>query len=241
MYRLLLSWRYLRTRWIAMASIVSVMLGVATLIVVNSVMAGFSLEMNNRLHAILSDLVFESHSLDGTPDPEGQMRQIRRVIGEDVQGMTPIVHVPALLRMKVRGEFHTRQINLIGIDDATYAKVSDFSQYLLHPENQKQVSFLLREDGYASERAALQPSGWTHRRRWAEFEKELLRAGMAGWSKVICRVTPTRRNLKEPSLTQPMNNILASCWASPSAACVAELPRVRYAISICPDQATMSK
>jgi lipoprotein-releasing system permease protein len=99
-----------------------------------------------------------------------------------VQGMTPIVHVPALLRMKVRGEFHTRQINLIGIDDATYAKVSDFSQYLLHPENQKQVSFLLREDGYASERAALQPSGWTHRRRWAEFEKELLRAGMAGWS-----------------------------------------------------------
>ena len=42
MYKLLLSWRYLRTRYIALASIVSVTLGVGTLIVVNSVMAGFA-------------------------------------------------------------------------------------------------------------------------------------------------------------------------------------------------------
>ncbi len=42
MYKLLLSWRYLRTRYIALASIVSVTLGVATLIIVNAVMAGFT-------------------------------------------------------------------------------------------------------------------------------------------------------------------------------------------------------
>ena len=42
MYKYLLCWRYLRTRYIALASIISVMLGVATMIVVNSVMAGFS-------------------------------------------------------------------------------------------------------------------------------------------------------------------------------------------------------
>ncbi len=45
MYKLLLCWRYLRTRWIALASVVSVTLGVATMIVVNAVMAGFSYEM----------------------------------------------------------------------------------------------------------------------------------------------------------------------------------------------------
>ena len=45
MYKLLLSWRYLRTRYIALASIISVTLGVATLIVVNSVMAGFTLSL----------------------------------------------------------------------------------------------------------------------------------------------------------------------------------------------------
>ncbi|MBA3313508.1 MAG: hypothetical protein H0T47_09510, partial [Planctomycetaceae bacterium] len=45
MYKLLLCLRYLRTRYIALASIISVTLGVATMIVVNSVMAGFGTEM----------------------------------------------------------------------------------------------------------------------------------------------------------------------------------------------------
>ena len=60
MYKLLLCWRYLRTRWIALASVISVTLGVATMIVVNAVMAGFSNEMQTRIHGILSDIVFVS-------------------------------------------------------------------------------------------------------------------------------------------------------------------------------------
>ena len=70
MYKILLCWRYLRTRWIALASVISVTLGVATMIVVNSVMAGFSHEMQTRIHGILSDIVFESHSLSGFQDPQ---------------------------------------------------------------------------------------------------------------------------------------------------------------------------
>ena len=62
MYKLLLCWRYLRTRWIALASIISVTLGVATMIVVNSVMEGFRHEMQERIHGILSDIVFESNT-----------------------------------------------------------------------------------------------------------------------------------------------------------------------------------
>src|SRR5215471_3436812 len=68
MYKLLLCWRYLRTRYIALASIISVMLGVATMIVVNSVMAGFTHEMRNRIHGILSDVVLESHASEGFPN-----------------------------------------------------------------------------------------------------------------------------------------------------------------------------
>ena len=71
MYKLLLSWRYLRTRYIALASIVSVTLGVATMIVVNSVMHGFTTEMRNRIHGILSDVVFESRTIDGFRDARG--------------------------------------------------------------------------------------------------------------------------------------------------------------------------
>jgi len=53
----------------------------------------------------------------------------------------------------------------------TYAEVSDFSQYLLHPENKRQLSFLLREDGYAPGRKDFPVSGWTRRREQAVYQK----------------------------------------------------------------------
>lgn len=173
MYKLLLSWRYLKTRYIALASIISVTLGVATLIVVNSVMAGFTREMHSRLHAILSDLVFESSGLDGFPDPQWHMDEIREVLGDDVAGMTPVVHVPALVRIPLRGEYHTRQINLIGIDTETYGRVGEFGDYLQHPANQRALSFLLRQDGYAPDKPEFPMSGWRHRQMRVAFERAL--------------------------------------------------------------------
>ena len=69
MYKLLLCWRYLKTRYLALACVISVMLGVATLIVVNSVMSGFSEKLKDRMHGMNSDLAIESVSLDGFADP----------------------------------------------------------------------------------------------------------------------------------------------------------------------------
>src|SRR5687768_11328616 len=135
MYKLLLSWRYLRTRYIALASVISVMLGVATLIIVNSVMAGFTNEMMNRLHGILSDIVIEGPDLiSGFKDADRYISDIKRIVGDDLEGMTTTVHVPAMLTFQVHGQYFTRQVNLIGVDEETYASVSDFSKYLLHPE-----------------------------------------------------------------------------------------------------------
>ncbi|MEX0669016.1 MAG: FtsX-like permease family protein [Pirellulales bacterium] len=181
MYKLLLCWRYLRTRWIALASIISVTLGVATMIVVNSVMAGFSYEMQTRIHGILSDLVFESHSLSGFQDPQWHMDEIKQAAGDDIVGMTPTVAVPAMLNFQVRGQWVTRQIMFIGIDEATHAKVSDFGRYLQHPGNRTQLSFDLREGGYDTidsqseattpTRPALEGAGWPHRRMRVERER----------------------------------------------------------------------
>jgi lipoprotein-releasing system permease protein len=181
MYKLLLCWRYLRTRWIALASVISVTLGVATMIVVNAVMAGFSHEMQTRIHGILSDLVFESHSLSGFQDPDWHMDEIRRAAGDQIAGMTPTVAVPAMLNFQVRGQWITRQVMLIGIDEATHAGVSDFGRYLQHPANREQLSFDLREGGYdtvdsqveGSEptRPALEGAGWPHRRMRVERER----------------------------------------------------------------------
>jgi len=184
MYRWLLCWRYLRTRYIALASIISVTLGVATMIVVNSVMMGFTHEMENRLHGILSDIIFQSRSLEGFPDPDWHMEQIRRVAGDEIEAMTPTVVVPGMLNYQVGDTWMTRPVQIIGIDEKTQGLVSDFSKYLQHPENRRQLSFQLREGGYdvidhqadgpSLPREEMSLAGWEHRRRMARMKKMLL-------------------------------------------------------------------
>lgn len=174
MYRWLLCWRYLRTRYIALASVVSVTLGVATMIIVNAVMNGFTTEMQGRMHGILSDVIVESHSSSGLENYKNFQNRIRDVLGEDLVGMTTVVHVPAMVNITHRGETITRQINLIGIDTQSYASVSDFSKYLLHPENKKSLSFALHETGYSDGREGFPESGWKHRRRTAATQKSLM-------------------------------------------------------------------
>jgi lipoprotein-releasing system permease protein len=182
MYKILLCWRYLRTRYIALASIVSVMLGVATMIVVNSVMAGFTHEMRNRIHAILSDVVFESHGLEGFPDADWHMQRIREIAGDSIEGMTPTVHVPAMLNFQYHGQWTNRQILFIGIDERTHSQVSDFGKYLQHPKNREHLSFILPEKGFdthdhqagpeAPERIDLGLGGWQWRRMRVEQERQ---------------------------------------------------------------------
>jgi lipoprotein-releasing system permease protein len=174
MYKVLLSWRYLKSRYIALASIVSVTLGVATLIVVNSVMAGFTVEMHDRLHGILSDIVVRSHNLNGLPDSEWHMEEIRKVAGDDIEAMTATVSVPAMINFRdnIRGQWITQPINLIGIDATTYSDVSEFEQHLLHPLNREQMEFLLRENDYGRGRKDKFPvAGWARRRVAAQWEQ----------------------------------------------------------------------
>ncbi|MBA4104498.1 MAG: hypothetical protein C0485_01985 [Pirellula sp.] len=183
MYKLLLCWRYLRTRYIALLCIVSVTLGVATMIVVNSVMAGFTHEMQGRLNGMLGDLIVRTRSLDGALDAEAHMVKIREAAGDVVVGMSPTVHVPALLTMMVGGEMMPRQITVVGIDEATYANVSQFGDFLQHPENRKQLSFNLRDDGYdvldhqvpsadAKPREVMRDAGWKYRAYKAMLAKQ---------------------------------------------------------------------
>ena len=181
MYKFLLCWRYLRTRYIALVSIVSVTLGVATMIVVNSVMAGFTHEMQDRIKGILSDLVFESHSMEGFHDAQFHMNEIRKIAGDKIAGMTPCVVVPAMLSFRVGGNWVTRQVNLIGVDEATHSQVSDFGCYLQHPDNREKLSFNLHDGGYdtrdhqagaeGADRSQMRAAGWQHRRWGAQRDK----------------------------------------------------------------------
>jgi len=189
MYKLLLCWRYLRTRYIALVCIVSVSLGVATMIVVNSVMAGFTTEMQARLNGMLGDLIFECRSLDGVPDAKLHMAKIRETTGDAIVGMSPTVSVPGLMYIEVMGpdrdsQAMTKPITLVGIDETTYADVSDFDDYLQHPSNRQQLEFNLRNGGYdvydhqaednqnQKPRTQMERAGWPYRRFKASVKKQ---------------------------------------------------------------------
>ncbi len=173
MYRWLLCFRYLRTRYIALASIISVTLGVATMIVVNSVMAGFSAEMHERLHGLASDILIECHASTGMENPELHIKEIKEVVGDQLAGSSYSVHVPSMLQIDAGGHQIGRHVNLVGLDPETYDSVSEFGKYLLHPENKKSVSFDLRESGYAPDRKDFPPSGAGYRREKLAYEKAI--------------------------------------------------------------------
>ncbi len=171
MYKLLLCWRYLLTRYIALVSVISVMLGVATMIVVNAVMLGFTTEMQNRIHGILADVVFESaNDMRGFPAADWHIGEIRRVAGDLIEELTPTVVVPAMMTYKLGGEPRSMPVELIGIDAPTQSRVSEITKYLQHPDNQNELSFDLKEGGYNVQGASNDGSG--------AIRREM---GYAGW------------------------------------------------------------
>jgi lipoprotein-releasing system permease protein len=136
-YKYLLCWRYLLTRYLALACIISVMLGVATLIVVNSVMSGFSTKLKDRLHGILADVLVESRGTEGMAGYAAKMERIRNSpIGDYIEAMAPALESFAMIQFKVQNpdnpfelEPITRTVRLIGIDPEAQAKVDGFSGY----------------------------------------------------------------------------------------------------------------
>jgi lipoprotein-releasing system permease protein len=146
MYKLLLCWKYLLTRYLALVCIVSVMLGVATLIVVNSVMSGFSTKLRERLHGLMSDVVMESMQQDGFADPAAKMQRIwNSPIGSKIAAMTPAIEVLGLIKMDYEGvPMAPRAVHLIGIDPKGRTQVGGFAEYLVDPANRQNPSFELR-------------------------------------------------------------------------------------------------
>lgn len=176
MYKLLLCWRYLRTRTIALICIVSVTLGVATMIVVNSVMAGMASTVETEMNSMLGDLTLQSRHIDGTPNAEWHMARIRQATGDAVEGMSPMIYVYAQVYMQINGNPSATAVMLVGVDEKTIGSVSALGEHLQHPANRRQLSFALREDGYdvvdheAKKHDRMQPrpefseSGWAYRR-----------------------------------------------------------------------------
>jgi lipoprotein-releasing system permease protein len=149
MYQFLLCWRYLKTRWLAFVCIISVMLGVSTLIVVNSVMNGFSTKLRDRLHHFLSDIVVEGHSLDGFAHSKDRMERIRQdpELGPLVAGITATVECPAMLQFRwPNGEMMTRMVKVVGIEPKSKSEVGGYKEFLTNEEYKRDPSFHIPKD-----------------------------------------------------------------------------------------------
>ncbi|HEY7422652.1 MAG TPA: ABC transporter permease [Gemmataceae bacterium] len=137
MYKLLLCWRYLLTRYLALVCIVSVLLGVATLIVVNSVMAGFSTKLRERLHGLLSDIVIEARDYEGFANPDDKMAVIQAdsFLGPRVEAMTPTLEIFGMIQFTCNGTPIARPVRIIGIDPEGRAKIGGFAEHLVLHKN----------------------------------------------------------------------------------------------------------
>jgi lipoprotein-releasing system permease protein len=170
-YKLLLCVRYLQTRYLAFICIVSVMLGVATLIVVNAVMSGFSTKLKDRLHGVLSDVIIHTDRTDGfyVADEKGDPLPPDQIVakimaspaGDKIEAITPTIETFAILQFRYRGTVVAKPVRLIGVDPQGRADVGGFAEFLVRQQNATRPNFDLTPE-------ALQRHEWNV----AQFRRE---------------------------------------------------------------------
>jgi lipoprotein-releasing system permease protein len=177
-YKLLLCLRYLRTRYLAFICIISVMLGVATLIVVNAVMSGFSTKLKDRLHAMISDVIVETDKMDGfeIADPRSTFKNplpaltpeqiVQKIMaspaGDRIEAISPTIEVFAILQFDYKGQTLTKPVKLIGVDPASRAAVGGFREFLVRQNESGKVSFELPPEAlerHEQNKRAMTPAG----------------------------------------------------------------------------------
>jgi lipoprotein-releasing system permease protein len=137
MYKLLLCWRYLLTRYLALACVVSVMLGVATLIVVNAVMGGFATKLMSRIRGLQADIIIEHRSYDGMENWEKKAALVKNLLGDEVVVVSPVIETFALLRFHLQRYYDViqRPVRVIGIDPALKSAAGIFQSALQNPQH----------------------------------------------------------------------------------------------------------
>jgi lipoprotein-releasing system permease protein len=225
MYRLLLCSRYLTTRPIGLVSVVSVMLGVATLIIVNSVMLGFQTQLRSRLHGILSDVMVEAPDLNGFTDHEHVMEQIKLAVGDRVKAMTPVMEVPGLLQFESDSGMRMMDVIIVGVDPVGRAAVGDFARHLQSDVNKARPSFAIPED-------ALE---WRRANRQAlvnnDPDKPESAGAFVGWQMAYHRMRMMDGGVEERELLPKGSEFVLSTMAVNTSKRLAQFPTMRFVVA----------
>lgn len=153
MYKLFLGWRFLWTRWLPVASIVSVMLGVGTLIVVNSVMSGFATKLMNRIRGLHADVVIEHRSHEGMARTAEQVARVKQILGPRVVAVSPVIETFGMLQYNFKRYYApiSRPVRVIGIDPATKSQTGEFAKTLRNSDHQADPARAFEIEGEAEE------------------------------------------------------------------------------------------
>ncbi len=137
-YQFLISRRYFRSRMVNIIAVIAVMLGVAALILVTSVMDGFSRDIHAHIRGIMSHVIVESDLMVGIDDYESLIDRIQTV--PNVAAVAPLAESPFVL---IRANDRTVFGQVRGIDPVREAKTSDIAE---HVENLRRVAEEVRFD-----------------------------------------------------------------------------------------------
>ncbi len=126
MYKLFMAFRYLRAHKIIYFSIAGVAIGIMTMVIVISVMAGFSRDMRARIRGMQAHIVVSPVAMtQWIADYDELCARIQRLPG--VEAAAPRIEWEAWLGRQ--GDF--RDVHIVGIDPERERQVSDLEVYFL--------------------------------------------------------------------------------------------------------------
>ncbi len=143
MFKLLLIWRYLLRKHVAIIAIIAVMMVVMMVLVVLSIMSGLINEVKRRNHQWASDIIISRDSLVGFPYYEDFISTLDR--SNITEAATPVIKTFALA-----GPDHQPGM-VLGIKMSSFCKVTSFASSLQHLPAGAKPSFTLPivEDNYS--------------------------------------------------------------------------------------------
>jgi lipoprotein-releasing system permease protein len=133
MYRLLLSIRYFRSRFLALAALLAITFGVAMLLIVLSLMGGYLVELREKIRGQESHLQIRGHGENDLTRISRLEEALRRVA--NVAATAPFIERLAIYRSGLS----LSPCALKGIDPARQLQVSDFGRQVLRPAELEQV------------------------------------------------------------------------------------------------------
>lgn len=185
MYRLVLCYRYVRSRFLTMVATLAVMLGVGTLIVVMAVMTGFLREVREAARGGLGDVIIQ-RDITGFTHYDELIERLKA--HPNVEEATPVVFLYGLVRIAPRnyGGVLNKPCFILGVRPEELAKVSKFRE------------FLVRQGGDSESRCFEVPRTV---RQGLPSSAERLRPGCIPGNELVTYHDPRRADPKDPEDT----------------------------------------